>query len=327
MVYLINEETLGGIKSLRASSPEKLDWSSVFVLPEWLEVWWQSFGVGTGMRPWLLKVQKDGEILGLAPLMAAPGAVQFLGNTDVCDYMDFVLCPGQETEFFEALLDYLAGGGIRQLDLKHVRQDSTVLNILAPLADKRGLGVEIRQESVSLEMALPASFDGYLDSLSSKQRHEVRRKLRRLHEEGSVSYRFVGGGEPLPPALDTFFRMFVESRSDKANFLTAEMEAFFRAMASAMNRAGLFRLGVLELDGQPLAEIICFDYQGCVYLYNSGYDPRYASLSAGLISKVMAIEESIRLGKKKFDFLKGAEAYKYHLGGHEVPLYRCRITL
>ena len=27
-----------------------------------------------------------------------------------------------------------------------------------------------------------------------------------------------------------------------------------------------------------------------------------------------------------FDFLKGQEVYKYHLGGHELPICKCSIT-
>ena len=72
---------------------------------------------------------------------------------------------------------------------------------------------------------------------------------------------------------------------------------------------------------------MCFDYNGSIYLYNSGYDPAYTSLSAGLICKILAIKASIEQGKKRFDFLKGSEFYKYHLGGKEVPLYRCQITI
>ena len=72
---------------------------------------------------------------------------------------------------------------------------------------------------------------------------------------------------------------------------------------------------------------MCFDYNGCIYLYNSGYDPQYVGLSAGLLSKVYAIQDSIEKGKKRFDFLKGAEPYKGHLGGKEVPLYRCQIAI
>jgi CelD/BcsL family acetyltransferase involved in cellulose biosynthesis len=127
--------------------------------------------------------------------------------------------------------------------------------------------------------------------------------------------------------MDTFFKMFVESRQDKANFMTEKMRSFFNRLANVMVKAGLLKLGVLELDGRPLAEIMCFDYRDGIYLYNSGYDPGYVSLSAGLLSKVLAIKDSIEIGRKKFDFLKGAEIYKSHLGGREVPLFRCQITI
>jgi CelD/BcsL family acetyltransferase involved in cellulose biosynthesis len=166
-----------------------------------------------------------------------------------------------------------------------------------------------------------------MTTLDTKQRHEVRRKLRRLSEEGTIEYRFVNEGAAVPATMNTFFKMFVESRQDKANFMTEKMESFFRLLADTMAKAGMLRLGVLELDGQPLAEIMCFDYHGCIYLYNSGYDPRYTALSAGLLSKVLAIKDSIEKGKRRFDFLKGAETYKYHLGGREVPLFRCQITI
>ena len=217
--------------------------------------------------------------------------------------------------------------GIRQLDLKHVRPDSTVLTSLVSLARSRRYEVTSTKEDVSLEMDLPSDFEEYLEALSTKQRHEVRRKLRRLSEEGKIEYRFVDSGGALPAAMDTFFKMFVESRQDKANFMTEQMKSFFNLLADTMAGIGLLRLGVLELDSQPVAEIMCFDYNNCIYLYNSGYDPRYTSLSAGLLSKVLAIKDSIEKGKKRFDFLKGAEIYKYHLGGKEVPLYRCQITI
>jgi CelD/BcsL family acetyltransferase involved in cellulose biosynthesis len=50
-------------------------------------------------------------------------------------------------------------------------------------------------------------------------------------------------------------------------------------------------------------------------------------LSVGLLSKVLCIKDSIERGKKRFDFLKGREAYKYRLGGREVPIYNCQIVL
>ena len=42
---------------------------------------------------------------------------------------------------------------------------------------------------------------------------------------------------------------------------------------------------------------------------------------------VACIQESIQEKKNKFDFLKGNEDYKHHLGGKEISLYNCQISL
>ncbi|OGN99563.1 MAG: hypothetical protein A2Y90_06285 [Chloroflexi bacterium RBG_13_52_12] len=290
-----------------------------------MQVWRQVFGAGYEM--FIRTVREGDKIIGVAPLMIKDNNAYFIGNTDVCDYQDFVVAPGREKDFFNILLDDLKKNDIKTLDLKHVRPDSTVMTSLAVVAEVRGCKTVKTQEAVSYEMDLPSTFNEYLESLTTKQRHEVRRKLRRLTEEGNIEYRFIDKGPALDATMDTFFRMFVESRQDKAAFLTERMKDYFRLLVDTMSGIGLLKLGVLELDKKPVAEILCFDYNDCIYLYNSGYDPQYVSLSAGLLSKVLAIKDSIEKGKKKFDFLKGAEPYKSHLGGKEVPLYRSQVTL
>jgi CelD/BcsL family acetyltransferase involved in cellulose biosynthesis len=325
MNYTVSKISLSELDIFRADAPESLSWLSVFVLPVWLKVWWALFGAGH--ESFIHVVRENGKVIGIAPLMKTGEAVSFLGGTDVCDYQDFVIAPGKEKDFFSALLDDLKKQGIRSLDLAHVRPDATVLNFLSPFAAEKGYAVESVKEDVSYEMELPSTFEAYLESLTTKQRHEVRRKLRRFTEEGDIKYRFISQEPELSTALETFFRMFVDSRQDKAAFLTDKMKEYFKTLVGALAGAGLLRLGVLELDGKPVAEILCFEYQSCMYLYNSGYDPQYIGLSAGLLSKVLAIKDSIEKGIKKFDFLKGPEPYKGHLGGQEVSLFRCRIDI
>jgi CelD/BcsL family acetyltransferase involved in cellulose biosynthesis len=225
------------------------------------------------------------------------------------------------------MLDYLKEQGINSLELESLRPDSAALTGLADIAINRSCKTTIRRDDVSLDLALPATFEEYLEMLNSKQRHEVRRKLRRLAEAGEINYRLVSDGKGVSGAMDTFLQMFTESREDKADFLTGRMEMFFRLLTEKLAEAGLLRLGILELDSVPAAMVICFDYNNGIYLYNSGYDPRYVSLSAGLMSKVLCIKESIEEKRRVFDFLKGEEIYKYRLGGKEIPLYRCRIDI
>jgi len=273
-------------------------------------------------------VREDSRIIGIAPLQKDGDKVFFVGSADVCDYLDFVIEPGREKDFFTVLLDELKKSGVKSLELYPVRPDSTVLTVLFDMAKERGYETSSQQEAVSLELDLPPTWEGYLDLLSKKQRHEVRRKLRRLNAEGDNNYTCVKPNADTDRYLDTFVRLFTLSKKeDKAQFMSEQMETYFRSLAQAMAKIGILRFGVMEVGKEPAAMIMGFDYNETMYLYNSAYDPKYDFLSVGLMSKILCIKDSIEAGKKKWDFLKGGERYKYDTGGNEIPIFNCRIII
>lgn len=321
MNYTFAEESFDSLTAYWNGPESHLARGPVFVHPAWLRTWWQAFG--SVSRLYLRSVREGNEVIGIAPLRVRNKIACFIGSADVCDYLDFPVVPGREKGFFNSLLDDLAKAGIKRIDLRPLRQDSATVTSLVPLAQERGIDALCRPAGVSVEMDLPLSWDDYLENLSAKDRHELERKLRRLYESGRVNYRSVEDDSP----MDIFLELFTASRTDKAAFMTARMESFFRSMASAMAQAGLLRFGILELDEVAIAIVLTFEYNNRVYLYNSGYDTEYRSLSAGLLSKAFCVKDSIERGKRKFDFLKGGEAYKYHLGGKEIHLSDCRIKL
>ncbi|MFH1651699.1 MAG: GNAT family N-acetyltransferase [Chloroflexota bacterium] len=326
MSYRVSPESFSGLQDIWRETRRRLSWPCIFVLPPWLEAWWQHFH--TDEEACLLTLRLDDDILGVAPLMTREGQAFFLGSTDVCDYADFITAPGKETEFFRLLLDDLKKRGITRLDLGHVRPDAAVITHLVPLAEELGYPVTSRQEAVTLEMDLPPTWEGYLNVLNRKQRHEVRRKLRRLEEAAEVQYRCSGAEDNLNSRMDTFIRLFALSpEEEKAGFMTPGKEAFFRGVAAAMTAQDMLRLGTMELDGKPSAMVMAFAYRETMYLYNSAYDPAYGHLSVGVLAKVLCIREAIRGGMKMWDFLKGDEIYKTHLGGKTVPLYRCELSI
>ena len=326
MSYTITQESFDSLAICWGDPSHGLRWNSVFVLPAWFKTWWQEFGSENEL--YLISVRQGEIITGIAPLMVKGRKVSLLGSVDVCDYLDFVVAPGMERNFFSVLLDDLRQKGINHLDLRPLKPDSTVLTNLVGIAQNRKYEVLCQEEGVSVELDLPASWDEYLAMLTKKQRHEVRRKLRRLWEAGNVDYRCVevGQGE-VGDFTDTFLKLFSLGREEKANFMTSRMESFFRSLAEAMAEIGLLRYGIVELDELPAAMIMGFDYNDSMYLYNSAYDSQYNSLSVGLLCKVLCIKESIEKGKEKWDFLTGGERYKYHIGGREIPLYSCQIVI
>jgi CelD/BcsL family acetyltransferase involved in cellulose biosynthesis len=272
-------------------------------------------------------VRQGEALIGIAPLRVKGNEAAFIGDSDVCDYLDFILVPGKGPEFFRVLIEELRRQGIGRMDLGPVRADSTVMNGLAPVAERLECEFSSVREDVSYELELPATWEDYLGGLKGTERHEIRRKLRRLEEASRIGFRKVDGPREVADAMDTFLRFFASNRPDKAAFMTNRRARFFRTLAEDMAEAGVLRLSFLELDAEPAAAVMCFEDRSTVYLYNNGYDNRFRSLSVGVLSKVLSIREAIREGKRKFDFLKGPEAYKRRLGGKPVPLYRCRLRI
>ena len=324
MSYTTAVETLDRVTSSWDRLRHPLRWSCIFVLPAWLKAWWEAFGEQREL--YLRTLWDDQNVIGLAPLLVNNKTASFIGSADVCDYLDFAIAPGEESNFFAVLLDDLRNEGISRLDLRPVRPDSTVLKYLPSIARNRGYDINCSPEDVSLELDLPPTWNEYLAMLKNKQRHEIRRKLRRLWEAGRVEHHCAEVSQEVEDYLDTFLNLFSLSKDEKASFMNPKMESFFRSLAKAMADIGLLRLGAIQVDKVTAAMTMGFDYDDSHYLYNSAYDPQFSDLSVGLLCKVLCLKESIEKGRKKWNFLKGAEPYKYQLGGQEVPLYNCLIT-
>jgi CelD/BcsL family acetyltransferase involved in cellulose biosynthesis len=318
-------EDFDSLSALFSLSGSALKWDLVFTLPAWLKVWWQNFGRGAEL--YLRSVKQGPKIIGLAPLQIRQGTASIIGSVNVCDYQDFVVAPGSESFFYNAVLDDLLRQGVSDLHLETIRPDSSIVNHLIPLARERQYPVEYRQVDVSADMPLPSAWEDYLAALEGKQRHELKRKMRNLQDLGETSYLTISDKEAVPSAVETFLQMFPESRGDKARFMTDEMLTFFRSLSLALAGTGVLRFGVLKAGDKPVAMVMYFDYNDSIYLYNSAYDPAFKSMSVGVISKARCILTSIEQGKKRFDFLKGPEPYKSYLGGKEIPLYSCHIGL
>ena len=124
----ISQLSLDALASCSEDPQCPLDWHLVFVLPAWLKLWWQEFKPDA--EPYLGVVKSDGKTIGLAPLRIKEDTASFIGSVDVCDYLDFVITPGSEREFFGALLDDLKQRGIHKLDLSCLRPDSATLQLI-----------------------------------------------------------------------------------------------------------------------------------------------------------------------------------------------------
>jgi CelD/BcsL family acetyltransferase involved in cellulose biosynthesis len=329
------ESSLLSVSRAEGLVPVKPEWDdllarspadTVFLTWEWQDLWWRVLGAPAGVEPRILAVRAGDSLVGVAPLCREGSTFHFAGGEEIADFLDVLALPGHEPAVAAAVLDYLADQPWELVDLRNLRQDAAALAYLRPEAERRGLRVEVEQEDVSPWLKLPATWEEYQQSLSKKDRHELRRKLRRLHSSGEV--RWYAADDPSTRMADVadFVRLLRLSAEAKAAFMTPEMVGWFDAIVERFAPTGELKLYFLELDGLRVASAVLFDYRDRYLLYNSGYDPEYARLSVGLALKAYCIHDAIAAGREVFDFLQGSEPYKYDLGAVDAPIFRMRIT-
>jgi CelD/BcsL family acetyltransferase involved in cellulose biosynthesis len=212
------------------------------------------------------------------------------------------------------------------IDLRSLPAESPSRRIVPRLAAERGWHSWCEVEETCPAVALPADWETYLAGLGKKDRHELRRKLRKAESAPMpITWRLVKDAAALPAAVDTFIALHQRSSADKADFMDAAMVGFFRSLPAVLGELGWLEVALLDVAGEPAAAYLSFDYGGRIYLYNSGYEPRFGEWSTGLVLLARRIQAAIAAGVPCFDFLRGDERYKYDLGGADHFVYRVLV--
>ena len=194
----------------------RLDWNCLFVLPFWLKNWWQVFG--TGKTQAILAFRSETAILGVAPLMLEGHTARFLGSESVCDYQDMIFADNCPDDFFSLLLGYLRTMDVCRIELGALRPDSRVLPGLSKAAKNSGYHTACAEAGYSYALELPQTWEGYLDILGGNQRHEIRRKIRRLNEAGQIDYQVVINSGAVADAFDEFLCCFRQAGKTRQHF-------------------------------------------------------------------------------------------------------------
>lgn len=305
----------------------EMSFQSVFFTPQWQETWWRHFGAGRRLS--ILTVRSDdGRLQGLAPLMRSSDGtdttrLEFIGDLELCDYFDLLIAPCRQDEVVQAIAAYLATQANEDVEicLNNLSASSPTAALLQDSLTGQGLRVETETIETCPTIALPADWNAYLATLRGKDRHELRRKIRRAENAAELAYTVSDTPEQLDEDVDTFIALHrMSQQDDKQGFMTPPKVAFFRDMAYQLWRQGWLELAFLHADDRPIAALCCMTYGTTYAAYNSGYHPDYGTLSAGIVLFANRIRSAVDRGFVAFDFLRGNEAYKYRFGASDRPL-------
>ncbi len=301
----------------------------VFLTWEWQSSWWKVYHPGD---LWVLAVRDDaGQLVGLAPWfienMEKTGrTIRGIGCVDVTDYLETIAHADCEAAVFQTLAAHVKAhhADFDTIDLCNIPQDSPVLEFFPSALESNGLSVQIKQQEVCPIIQLPDSWESYVSSLNKKNRHELRRKIRKAGAaDESVDSYTIGAEHNLGVEIEHFLNLMRTASAEKVEFLENEKNVtFFRTIIPVMAEAGWLHLSFLTIGGNYAAAYLNFDYNQEILVYNSGLDLSVGSnLSPGIVLLGYLIQDAIERGRTHFDFLRGDEDYKYRMGGQDTRVF------
>ena len=308
-----------------------------FLRYEYLETWWQTRGGGEwpqDARLAIVAARQEGRLVGIAPLFLADWegkpTLLLLGSIEISDYLDLIARPADLPAFTRELLAFLKSDaselpGWERLDLYNVIETSSTLPALRSAASEHGLAYAQENFRPAMTLSLPGDWETYLAGIDKKQRHEIRRKMRRAYSD-STPVRWYIARDPcaIDAEIEDFLRLMALD-AEKAAFLTPAMRENFRRTARCAFEQGCLLLAFLEIDGNKAATYLCFDYLDQLWVYNSGMDGTYTEYSPGWVLLGELLKWGNDNGRKVFDFMRGDEDYKARFGAKRREVLR--VTL
>lgn len=306
-----------------------------FLRYEYQSAWWRHLGGGEwkDAKLVLVSAREGGKLIGIAPLFIAEyegqPALLLNGSIEISDYLDVIVRADDHARFLSGLLDFLASSlrdGWSALDWYNLPDESPTLAALQAEAAQRGWTHLEEIYRPTPRIALNGSFEDYLAGIDKKQRHEIRRKMRRAAESDlNVRFLIVDQSADIEPELNTFFGLMMQD-PNKAAFLHPAMRAQMTDILRAAHAGGYLWLGFLEINGVKTAASLNFDYKNKLWGYNSGVSREHMELSPGWVLLAHTIQWCCENGRREFDFMRGDEEYKYRFGGVNKYVMRARVV-
>lgn len=310
-----------------------------FLRFEYLQEWWETRGGGEwplDSRLIVLLAEEDGALMGIAPFFIPAGEesprLMLLGSIEISDYLDVICRPADVGRFCAELLAFVKEnqavlGNAQSLDLYNLLDSSPSVAAFTAAAQKSELDCAESVLQHCPYIPLPGSWEAYLEGIDKKQRHEIRRKMRRA-AESEVAAEFYITTDParLDGDIQDFLTL-MEQDPDKACFLTPRMRVHMESTMRCAFENGCLQLAFLVIGGKKAAAYFSFDYLDRIWVYNSGLNREYMPYSPGWVLLGHMLQWANENGKMEFDFMRGDEDYKYKFGAIDRMVKRLRIEM
>jgi CelD/BcsL family acetyltransferase involved in cellulose biosynthesis len=171
-----------------------------------------------------------------------------------------------------------------------------------------------------------ADIEAYLATLGKKERHEIRRKVRRAEAIGEI--RMVDSGDPIAD-LEGFIDLHQRRWGADGLFPPTpggdQSRVMFRRLFELFGTDGPLGMTQLWVGDRHVASGVHFETRDALLYYNAGIDPDARELSPGVLLTYSYVRRALDHRLRRMDFMRGDEPYKYEWGAVDEPIQRLLV--
>lgn len=195
---------------------------------------------------------------------------------------------GSERECVDAFLDWLgAERGSALMELRFVSGDGPVFRLLTDrLAARQGSSLDTDSHTRAI-LRPRESADSYARaSIRRDHRKDIRRKTRRLSEQGNLEFNSLEPGGDIDAWIQEFLRLEDSGWKGREGGAFARNEThrhYFATITRAAFERGRLMMLALRLDGNPVAMKCNFIARPGAFAFKIAFNESYASYSPGVM--------------------------------------------
>jgi CelD/BcsL family acetyltransferase involved in cellulose biosynthesis len=212
---------------------------------------------------------------------------------------------------------------IRPADAAHVRMVAAIQRT-ATVASRTAT-YAIEEPAPYIDLQGIRTLDEHLERLDKKQRHEIRRKVRRGEAAGVQ----ISASEDVLADLPEFVRLHRARWGERGLFTETpkgvEEEAFLRELFATAPSGTISMLLARSDEFGTFAAGLFLRDAGAIRYWNAGGDAAARALSPGVLLFVHGLQMAINEGRGQLDFLRGNEPYKYECGAVDAQVMKCEV--
>jgi CelD/BcsL family acetyltransferase involved in cellulose biosynthesis len=269
-----------------------------------ISAWWSAFGSGDLE---LLTVRREGRLVGVVPLQRRSARLRSPTNSESSDFGLLA----EDGEARAALADAVLGRGGRSLELERLDAEGDDVPALRAAAGAHRYRLLERVVERAPYLQLEGDFETYFRSRSKNLTGSLRRRRRRLGEEGAVEVEVADGQERRAELLREGYALEDSGwKQDTAIASREDARRFYDGLADWAAQRGILRLAFLRVDGRAVAFQLALEDDGVFYYCKAGYDSAYNRFSPGTLLFAALLERAFEQGLRRAEFLGADEPWK-----------------